>query len=118
MSERSLGGVRKDQARVPRDIDWLAVHGDDRAVTQLGEDLALLAYAIVASCVGRDLQDALLRVSVANEQRDGGRPATKALDHLESGDDVTWLRGERMDFFGLVGPLRFGEFVFDERDAV
>ena len=49
MSERSLGGVRKDQARVASDIDWLAMYGDDRAVTQLGEDLALLAYAVVAA---------------------------------------------------------------------
>ena len=62
MSERSFGGVRQDQARVARDIDRLAMYGDDRAVTQLGEDLALLAYPVVASCVGRDLQDSLLRV--------------------------------------------------------
>ena len=92
--------------------------GDDRAVPQLAEDLALLADAVVASRVGCDLQDALLAVGVPHEQRDGGRAAAEALDDLEPGDDVARLRGERMDLLGLVGPLRFGELLLDERDPV
>lgn len=118
MSERPLGGVRKDQTRVARDIDRLAMYCDDRAVPQLAEDLALLADAVVASRVGCDFQDALLGVGVAHEQRDGSRAAAEAPDDLEPRDAVTRLSGERMDLLGFVVLLRFGELLLDEGDPV
>ncbi len=118
MSERPFGGVRKDQTRVARDIDRLAMYCDDRAVPQLAEDLALLADAVVASRVGCDFQDALLGVGVAHEQRDGGRAAAEAPDDLEPRDAVTRLSGERMDLLGFVVLLRFGELLLDEGDPV
>jgi hypothetical protein len=118
MRECSLGGVGKDETRVAGHVDRLAVHGDDRAVAQLCEDLALFAYPVVAGGVSCDLQDELLGVGIANQQSDGGRAAAEALDDLEPRDDVTRLCGERMDFLGLVRLLWLGDLLLDERDPV
>ena len=54
------------------DVDRLAVDGDDRAIAKLGEDLALVANAIISIWIRGDLEDSLLVVRVADEKGDGG----------------------------------------------
>src|SRR3954447_26849675 len=102
VSERALRREGKNKARVPGDVDRLAVDRDDRAVAQFRENFPLVAYAVVAVGVGGDLEYSQLIVGVAHEERHSGRSTPETLDDAKASDDVPGHRGQRLDLFRLV----------------